>query len=273
MLPLRSLNGNTSFIWDLQRKRYSLNGCALLEGGKIRGTWSHWDVLTIPGEKDLSISSAFPDQGCPGQAQMPSVRAEWWPQSCPSSSALSPPQMPVSAQWLCDSVGAMSSPWGPGLPSWTGTPKQSPPSLSSSRINPITGSMMGKWIQRGGFLLVSSWQKFPLEQRKTNYSVFYIRHFYLFPVLWMLCLVTAQWRRTGDSTSSDLDEDRSCWQGPSDRKAPLLGGRCFANNCLHGKASEGLMYVGFFLEMWRRMQLLEQNMSCSLHPLCAASLG
>lgn len=166
MLPLRSLNGNTSFMWDLQRKRYSLNGCALLEGGKIHGTWSQWDVLTIPGEKDLSISSAFPDQGCPGQAQMPSVRAEWWPQSCPSSSALSPPQMPVSAQWLCDSVGAMSSPWGPGLPSWTGTPKQSPPSSSSSRINPTTGSMMGKWIQRGGFLLVSSCRNFPWSKGK-----------------------------------------------------------------------------------------------------------
>lgn len=85
--------------------------------------------------------------------------------------------MPVLAPWLCGKVGAMSSPWGPGLPSWTGTHRQSLPSSSLSRINPITGSMMGKWIQRGGFLLVSSWQKFPLEQRETNYSVFYIRHF------------------------------------------------------------------------------------------------
>lgn len=76
MLPLISLNGNACFIWDLQRKRYSSNGCAILEGGKIHGTQSQRDVLTIPGEKDLSISSAFPGQGCPSQAQMPSVRAE-----------------------------------------------------------------------------------------------------------------------------------------------------------------------------------------------------
>lgn len=128
----------------------------------------------MPGEKDLSLSQP----GCPSQAQMPSVRAEWWPQRCPSSSAVSHPQMPVLAPWLCASVGAMSLPWGPGLPSWTGTQRQSPPSSSSSRINPTTGSMMGKWIQRGGFLLVSSWQKFTLEQMETNYSYALYKAFY-----------------------------------------------------------------------------------------------
>ena len=62
-LPLLSPNWKACFIWDLQRKKYSPNGGVCPEGGKIWGTQSQRDALTIPGEKDLSIGSAFPGSG------------------------------------------------------------------------------------------------------------------------------------------------------------------------------------------------------------------
>lgn len=71
---LLSPNGKACFIWDLQRKRYSPNGCVRPEGGKNWGTQSQQDVITIPGRRILASTQPFLGRGCPNQAQMPSVR-------------------------------------------------------------------------------------------------------------------------------------------------------------------------------------------------------
>lgn len=165
-------------------------------------------------------------------------RADWWPGNCMPSPAPSCSQMPASARWHWGSVGAMSSPWGPGLPFWTGTPRWSPPSLSSSRINPTTDSMMGKSIQRGGILLVSSWQKFPPKQRGTNYSVVCIVCFILHSrFLWV------------PSKIHHRERELSCECSVEEDKGPCIlwprWGQRLLTRALHQEGSSSAWWVVF----------------------------